>query len=86
MSRGGSIEQPLYSRIGFAHEYRQLTPEELTAVLTKRFAPEREALDDGVAYATAIATIVRITGRNFRLVDRRLTQVDRVQTVNGLTP
>ena len=75
----------LYSRIGFAHEYRQLTPEELTAVLTKRFAPEREALDGGIAHATAIATIVRITGGNFRLVDRLLTQIDRVQKVNGLT-
>ncbi|MBP2385164.1 AAA family ATPase [Paeniglutamicibacter kerguelensis] len=75
----------LYSRIGFAHEYRQLTPEELTAVLTRRFDPEREALDDGVDHATAIATIVRIIGGNFRLVDRLLTQIDRVQTVNGLT-
>ena len=75
----------LYSRIGFAHEYRQLTLEELTAVLTNRFAPEREALDGGITHATAIATIVRITGGNFRLVDRLLTQIDRVQTVNSLT-
>lgn len=75
----------LYSRIGFAHEYRQLTSEELTAVLTKRFAPEREAVDGDVAQATAIATIVRITGGNFRLVDRLTTQIERVQTVNALT-
>lgn len=79
----------LYSRIGFAHEYRQLTPEELTAVLIQRLPAENEATDGGLAHATAIATIVRITGGNFRLVDRLTTQIQRVQTLNhlpGLTP
>lgn len=79
----------LYSRIGFAHEYRQLTPEELTAVLTKRLPIAEDEGDGGLAHATAIATIVRITAGNFRLVDRLLTQIERVQTVNeldGLTP
>lgn len=79
----------LYSRIGFAPEYRQLTPEELTTVLIKHFASDEEITDGGLAHATAIATIVRITGGNFRLVDRLLTQIERVQTVNsvtGLTP
>ena len=75
----------LYSGIGFAHEYRQLTAEELTVVLTRRFPADVNAADAGIAYATAIATIVRITGGNFRLVDRLLTQIERVQTVNDLT-
>ncbi|MCU1531792.1 MAG: ATP-binding protein [Arthrobacter sp.] len=74
----------LYRRIGFAHEYRQLAPEELTVVLTRRFPADADAADAGIVYATAIATILRITGGNFRLVDRLLTQIDRVQTVNGL--
>lgn len=74
----------LYSRIGFAHEYRQLTGDELTAVLTTRLPATEGATDGGVAHATAVATIVRITGGNFRLVDRLLTQIERVQTVNGL--
>ena len=73
----------LYSRIGFAHEYRPLTPEELTVVLAKRI-PAAEDADDGVAHATAVATIVRITAGNFRLVERLLTQIQRIQTVNGL--
>lgn len=74
----------LYSRIGFAHEYRQLTPDELTAILTTRLATARDTTDGGVAHATAVATIVRITGGNFRLVNRLLTQIERVQIVNDL--
>lgn len=75
----------LYSRIGFAHEYRPLTPEELTAVLTRRLHSSAKATDDGIAHATAIATIVRITGGNFRLVDRLVTQIERIQELNKLT-
>ncbi|MHA7279839.1 AAA family ATPase [Arthrobacter sp. MDT2-2] len=75
----------LYSRIGFAHEYRALTTEELAAVLTKRLpTTENTAVDDGIAHATAIATIIRITGGNFRLVDRLLTQITRIQALNKL--
>ena len=74
----------LYSRIGFAHEYRQLTADELTAVLARRLPAAGDAGDGGIAHATAVATIVRITAGNFRLVDRLLTQIERVQTVNEL--
>jgi hypothetical protein len=75
----------LYSRIGFAHEYRPLTPDELTAVLTRRLPDGAEADDGGIAHATAIATIVRITGGNFRLVDRLVTRIERIQSLNKLT-
>ena len=74
----------LYSRIGFAHEYRPLTPDELTAVLMGRLPVAADMPDGEIAHATAVATIVRITGGNFRLVDRLLTQIERVQTVNSL--
>ena len=74
----------LYSRIGSAHEYRPLTPDELTAVLTRRLPAAGGETDDGIAHTTAIATIVRITGGNFRLVDRLLTQIERIQALNKL--
>lgn len=75
----------LYSRIGFAHEYRTLGPDELTAVLDHRLpAPTEPAGDGGIARAAAIAAIVRTTGGNFRLVDRLLTQIRRIQAVNDL--
>ncbi|MFZ4896470.1 AAA family ATPase [Plantibacter sp. Mn2098] len=75
----------LYSRIGFAHEFKPLTPDELTAVLASRLPPVPDSTDGGVAHATAVATIVRITAGNFRLVDRLLTQIERVTALNQLT-
>ncbi len=73
----------LYSRIGFAHEYRPLGPDELTAVLTTRL-PAQHADHDPIAHATALATIARITAGNFRLLDRLATQIERIQTINDL--
>jgi len=80
----------LYSRIGFAHEYRPLNPDELTVVLTRRWhadglaaAPGNAPTDD-FTETVAIATIARITGGNFRLVDRLLTQIQRIQHINDL--
>lgn len=71
----------LYSRIGFAHEYRPLTPDELTAVLTNRLPAATDTSDGGIAHATAIA---RITAGNFRLVDRLTTQIERNQRLNDI--
>jgi len=74
----------LYSRVGFAHEFKPLTPDELTAVLASRLPLSPGSTDGGIAHATAVATIVRITGGNFRLVDRLLTQIERVAALNEL--
>jgi DNA transposition AAA+ family ATPase len=78
----------LYSRIGFAHEYRPLNPDELTAVLTRRWHTDGLADgsrdDEGLTQTVAIATIARITGGNFRLVDRLLTQIQRIRQINNV--
>ncbi len=75
----------LYSRIGFAHEYRPLTADELTVVLTRRWHADALGVDrDEFTETVAIATIARITGGNFRLVDRLLTQIQRIRQINQL--
>lgn len=75
----------LYSRVGFAHEYRPLAEEELRFVLERRWRKLGQALDpDDFTDAQALAAISRITHGNFRLVDRLFTQMERVMKINEL--
>ena len=76
----------LYSRIGFAHQYRPLDPDDVPPVLALywtelglTFNPEHPA--DGEA---ALA-ITRITGGNFRLIERLMGQVARIMSINELS-
>jgi DNA transposition AAA+ family ATPase len=76
----------LYSRVGFAHEYRPLGAEELTFVLTNHWqelglrVPSGEFNDP-----EALAAVARITGGNLRLVQRLFTQISRILEINELT-
>lgn len=71
----------LYSRIGFAHEYRPLRSDELTAVAAQQLPPPNPD-DSGLAHTAALATIVRATSGNFRLTDRLITQINRILEIN----
>ncbi|MDP9353385.1 MAG: AAA family ATPase [Chloroflexota bacterium] len=75
----------LYSRVGFVHRFHALGAEEARLVITQRahllgvgLLPE--AFVDG----EAVAAMVRITGGNFRLMQRLLQQVERVLAINHL--
>ena len=75
----------LFSRVGFAHQYRPLQDKELTFVLTRRWRELGLGLDEAdFTDAQAVATIVRITGGNFRLLHRLFVQIERILRINGL--
>ena len=76
----------LYSRVGFAHHYRPLQGDELTFVLTRHWRRLGLALDDAdFTDAQAVASIARITGGNFRLLNRLFVQIGRILKINGLS-
>lgn len=76
----------LYSRIGFAHQYRTLGDDELAFVLTRHWAKLGLTLDlSDFTDAQAVAAVGRITRGNFRLIHRLFAQVARVMKINNLT-
>lgn len=76
----------LYSRAGFAHEYRPLAQEELHFVLERRWHKVGRTLaPEDFTDARAIAAVTRITRGNFRLIDRLFTHVERVMKINELS-
>jgi DNA transposition AAA+ family ATPase len=74
----------LYSRVGFVHEFRPLKSEEIRSLLGSWRPPGALLPEDLLADAEGVAAIIRITGGNFRLMDRLLTQVGRILELNGL--
>ena len=75
----------LYSRIGFAHTFRPLSQEEMKFILTHYWDELDLVLEDkDFTDQEAIAAIIRITGGNFRLLHRLLTQIGRILKVNEL--
>jgi len=75
----------LYSRIGFAHQYRPIDPEDVPVVLAHYWQQLGRTYDPAnPADAEAANAITTITGGNFRLIERLMTQIARVMTINQL--
>lgn len=72
-----------YSRIGFVHEFRPLAAKELRQLLEQHWTPPGVHLPEQLD-PEAVAAIIRITGGNFRLLNRLLTQMERILEVNAL--
>ncbi len=73
----------LYSRVGFVHQFHALTAEEVRGLLQRQWSPPGTNLPEGgIADEQAVASILRITGGNFRLLARLLTQIARILEVN----
>ena len=73
-----------YSRIGFVHEFRPLGATEIRQLLAQQWVPSGVTLPPQPWADDAIAAIIRVTNGNFRLLDRLLTQMERILEINGL--
>lgn len=73
-----------YSRIGFVHEFRPLGTPEIRRLLEQRWTPGDVNLPAQPWAEDAVAVIIRITGGNFRLLNRLLTQMERILEINSL--
>ena len=73
-----------YSRIGFVHEFRPLSASQVRQLLERHWTPPGVNLPAQPWAEEAVAAIIRITGGNFRLLHRLLTQMERILEVNEL--
>ncbi|CAI9386680.1 MULTISPECIES: AAA family ATPase [Bacillaceae] len=75
----------LYSRIGFAHEFDKLSKDETHHILEYKWEELGLSvkLEDFSDYE-AITSIIKITGGNFRLIQRLFTQIERILEINKL--
>lgn len=72
-----------YSRVGFVHHYRALNGKELTFLLEQKWHELGLNLDQADFTDTeAMAAVIRITGGNFRLLQRLFTQIARILEIN----
>jgi len=75
----------LYSRVGFVHAFRPLSAAQVRDLLQRQWVPPGVALPaEGIADEEARAAIIRVTGGNFRLLHRLLTQIARLIEINAL--
>lgn len=73
----------LYSRVGFVHQYRTLDREEQQVLIEQQvrsFGGGRGK--DRKIEKEALAQIIRMTGGNFRQMDRLLSQMKRILEIN----
>lgn len=74
----------LYSRVGFAHEFRPLNSQELLFIMEHYFSELDIGLDPkDFADHETITAIVNTTRGNFRLFKRLFTQIKRIMHVNN---
>lgn len=76
----------LYSRVGFVHHFKPLDAEEMQFILQHKWETLGLKLDPSdFTDAEAISAIIRITGGNFRLLQRLFTQIERIMQINELS-
>jgi DNA transposition AAA+ family ATPase len=75
----------LYSRVGFVHAFRPLSAAHVRKLLQQKWVPFGVELPgEGVTHEEALAAIIHVTGGNFRLLHRLMTQITRLVEINAL--
>ena len=75
----------LYSRVGFAHQFRVLSEDETRWLLGQRWSHLGMNIRvDDFTDQEALAAIIRITEGNFRVIHRLLMQIERILEINHL--
>jgi DNA transposition AAA+ family ATPase len=75
----------LYSRLGFVHALRPLSAAHVRQLLQQKWVPAGVTLpEEGMADEEARTAIIRVTGGNFRLLHRLMTQIARLVEINAL--
>ena len=76
----------LSSRVGFVHAFRPLSAAGVRDLFQHKWLPSGIVLpDEGLNDEAVMATIIRMTGGNFRLLHRLLTQIARLVEINALS-
>lgn len=76
----------LYSRVGFVHEFRPLRADGVRDLFQHQWMPTGVDLPRAGLHDTdVLSAIIRITGGNFRLLHRLMTQVARLVEINALS-
>ncbi len=75
----------LYSRVGFVHRFRALSTKEVRFILEHKWEKLGRNLNpEDFTDEETVAAVIRITGGNFRLLDRLLAQIERVLQINEM--
>jgi DNA transposition AAA+ family ATPase len=73
----------LYSRVGFVHQYRTLDREEQREIIEQQVRRIGEGRGEGRRIEKdAVVQIIRMTGGNFRQMERLLSQMKRILEIN----
>ena len=69
----------------FAHHYQPLDPDDIPIVLAQYWHHLGQPFDpDNIEHTKTANSVTPITGGNFRLIERLMTQIARVMAINQL--
>ena len=76
----------LYSRVGFVHEYKAMSKDEMIFILERYWQNLDSKLNlDDFADHEAMTEVIKIVNGNFRLLNRLFTQISRIMKLNNLS-